>query len=65
MLGDQHSVRRGQGVGELEAMMYDDERQISKKREKATRAFDKSGIKWSAEMQEKFDNLVEKASSEI
>lgn len=34
-------------------------------RERATRAFKRSGIKWSAEMQQKFDNLVEKASSEI
>ena len=30
---------------------------------RATRAFGKSGIKWSEEMQETFDNLVEKASS--
>ncbi|MEO6623619.1 MAG: hypothetical protein ABIN37_02140 [Burkholderiaceae bacterium] len=37
----------------------------SPERERATRAFNKSGIKWSAEMQEKFDNLVEQASSEI
>ena len=37
----------------------------SPERDRATRAFDKSGIKWSAEMQQKFDNLVEKASSEI
>lgn len=34
-------------------------------RERATRVFKKSGIQWSAEMQEKFDNLVEKASAEI
>lgn len=36
----------------------------SPERARATRAFEKSGIRWSAEMQRKFDNLVEKASSQ-
>jgi hypothetical protein len=36
----------------------------STERARATRAFEKSGIRWSADMQRKFDNLVEKASSE-
>lgn len=36
----------------------------SPERARATRAFEKSGIRWSADMQRKFDNLVEKASTQ-
>ena len=36
----------------------------SAERARATRAFERSGIRWSADMQRKFDNLVEKAATE-
>ena len=59
------STRDEKGVTGVMCLLKTKTLATSPERERATRAFDKSGIKWSAEMQEKFDNLVEKASSEI
>ena len=59
------SMRDERGVTGVMCLLKTKTSATSPERERATRAFDKSGIKWSAEMQEKFDNLVEKASAEI
>ena len=59
------STRDEKGVTGVMCLLKTKTSATSPERGRATRAFDKSGIKWSAEMQEKFDNLVEKASSEI
>ena len=59
------SIRDEKGVTGVMCLIKTKTSANSPERDRATRAFDRSGIKWSAEMQQKFDNLVEKASSEV
>ena len=59
------STRDEKGVTGVMCLIKTKTSANSPERDRATLAFDRSGIKWSAEMQQKFDNLVEKASSEI
>lgn len=59
------SIRDEKGVTGVMCLIKTKTSAHSPDRVRATRAFEKSGIQWSAEMQQKFDNLVEKASSEV
>lgn len=58
------STRDEKGVTGLMCLIKTKTSADSPDRERASRAFAKSGIRWSKEMQAKFDSLVEKASSE-
>lgn len=59
------AMRDEKGVTGIMCLLKTKTSADSPDRERATRAFEKSGIQWSAEMQQKFDNLVEKASTQV